>query len=132
MCSPLVTRERGTSGADTVTPFSSSIMVRRRPPRGQRARAARQLWPPLTCLPPPSARQASSRVLKDFGKCLQPSKIRGGNTRPVDSFIDLVGSTPVLGVSSMLKKMNAFQKRTDPLPEIMVKLESTNPTKEPD
>ena len=52
----------------------------------------------------------ASRTLK-FSKCLQPSKIRAGNTQPVNSFIDLVGSTPVLGVSSLIGKMKTFQQR---------------------
>ena len=69
----------------------------------------------------------ATRAIKEFGKCLQPSKIRAGNLKPVNSFIDLVGSTPVLGVSSMLGKMKSFQNRTESIPEIMVKLESTNP-----
>jgi cystathionine beta-synthase/cysteine synthase A len=69
----------------------------------------------------------ATRAIKEFGKCLQPSKIRAGNLKPVNSFIDLVGSTPVLGVSSMLGKMKSFQNRAESIPEIMVKLESTNP-----
>lgn len=61
-----------------------------------------------------------------FGQCMNPTKIRPGNTAPVSSFIDLVGSTPVLGISSLLSKMPSFLHR-DALPDIFVKLESTNP-----
>ena len=63
---------------------------------------------------------------RSFGQCLHPSKIRAGNTKPFGSFLDLVGSTPMLGVSSLVGKMKAFQQR-QAVPEIFVKLESTNP-----
>ena len=60
-----------------------------------------------------------------FGGCLNPSKIRAGNSKPFDSLLGMLGSTPVLGIESLLQSMPLFEQRSTP--EILIKLESTNP-----
>ena len=57
---------------------------------------------------------------------MNPSKIRPGNAKPFDSLLGMLGSTPVMRIQSLLSKMPTFQQREE-TPDIMIKLESTNP-----
>jgi len=61
-----------------------------------------------------------------FGRCVNPSKLRGGNHKPFDDMLGMLGSTPMVGIQSLLSKMPSFQAR-ESTPEILIKLESTNP-----
>ena len=61
-----------------------------------------------------------------FGQCMNPSKIRPGNAKPFDSLLGMLGSTPVMRIQSLLSKMPSLQHREE-APDIMIKLESTNP-----
>ena len=74
------------------------------------------------------ARRSSTQLafppagLSNFGGCVHPSKIRGGNTAPCESMLSLLGSTPVLSLNGLTSPLLGVDA-----PEIYVKLESTNP-----
>jgi len=57
------------------------------------------------------------------GQCVVPSKLRGAPSTPYASMLDLMGSTPVLSAAPLVEQMQSLAHR----PEIMCKLESTNP-----
>ena len=59
--------------------------------------------------------------------CINPSRLRGGNCKPFDSMLGMLGSTPVLSVGGLVRRMPVFAERPEPPPEIFVKLESANP-----
>ena len=60
------------------------------------------------------------------GACTNPSKIRGGNQKPFNNLLGMLGSTPVIGIDGLLSKMPSMQKLAEQ-PEILIKLEATNP-----
>jgi len=77
------------------------------------------------------ARRHSAQLAEfgaEFGECVNPSKIRGGNTAAFDSMIGMLGSTPVLSLSSLVQKLSSLRDcPAHKRPDVLVKLESTNP-----
>ena len=77
------------------------------------------------------ARRHSAQLAEfgsEFGGCVNPSKIRGGNTAAFDSMIGMLGSTPVLSLSSLVQKLSSLRDcPAHKRPDVLVKLESTNP-----
>ena len=56
--------------------------------------------------------------------CTNPSKLRGAPSKPYDSMLDLLGSTPLLSAAPLVSMLPSLR---DSPPEIMMKLENTNP-----